>query len=350
MDRSALFDTATDHVQDILTIALDHPPDRRTVIVFDEHSALSKLLSRAYRSVRPVAEAYDIDQSGPETVLAKLDTLSPGDLVVMVQSSRFRLSQFRIRIELFKRRLKVIEHPHLARIRESEYGTYVDALAYDPHYYRTLGPHLKARIAKAREIRIVCKDTELVYTGPFLDPRLNIGDYAGMHNIGGQFPIGELFTEPKAIDRVKGAVQIFAFGDADFSVHVPNRPFLVTIEQGILVSCPDAPSRFQAVLDEIREEERVVWVRELGFGLNRALTRDRRVSDIGAYERMCGVHLSLGAKHLQYKREGFPKKRGFHVDVFVDVQRVMVDGTPLYRDGGYMHGLAEEDDHGRERL
>ena len=31
--------------------------------------------------------------------------------------------------------------------------------------------------------------------------------------------------------------------------------------------------------------------------MNRALTATQRVSDIGTYERMCGIHLSLGAKH-----------------------------------------------------
>ncbi len=79
----------------------------------------------------------------------------------------------------------------------------------------------------------------------------------------------------------------------------------------------------------------MVWIRELGFGLNRALTREKRVTDIGTYERMCGVHLSLGAKHLQYKKPEFPKKQGFHVDVFIDTQRVEIDGATVFKNGAY---------------
>ena len=119
------------------------------------------------------------------------------------------------------------------------------------------------------------------------------------------------------------------------AVQVPDRPFTILIEAGILVSSPDAPDGFRAVLDKIRSREGTVAVRELGFGLNRAFTRERRVTDIGSYERMCGIHLSLGAKHLQYRKPDFPNKQGFHVDVFVDAQRAEIDGTTVFRDGSY---------------
>jgi hypothetical protein len=36
--------------------------------------------------------------------------------VVLVQSTSFRMDAYRIRIELFKRGLKVIEHVHLSRM------------------------------------------------------------------------------------------------------------------------------------------------------------------------------------------------------------------------------------------
>ncbi len=305
------------------------------MIVYDQHSEFSKLLSDIYQLVLPDAEVFDLDATGPGTILENLNTLSPGDLVILIQSTSFRLSKFRVRIELFKQHLKVIEHPHLFRLSEEEFSVYVDALSYDPSYYRTVGPLLKERIRHASEIRLIGEDTELVYDTSFLDPKLNIGDYEGLENIGGQFPIGEVFTEPTEIHRVNGTVKLFAFGDTDFSVNVPDKPFMARIERGILVSTSGAPEDFLSVLDEIRDKEEVVWIRELGFGLNRAFTRDRKVTDIGAYERMCGIHLSLGAKHLQYKKSGFPKKGGFHVDVFVEVLRVEIDGVCVFREGAY---------------
>jgi len=336
MEWTSLIKIAEANIRDTVSIALAYTPRERAVIIYDTKSDLSRLLTKAYQAVLPDAVAFDFDQSDPEVILKQFSLLSPDDLVILVQSTSFRLSQFRIRLELFQRKLKVIEHPHLGRFLEEEFAVYVDALAYDPTYYRTVGPQLKDRLSRAEKVRILCEDAELIYDSTFLDPRLNIGDYEDMKNIGGQYPIGEVFTEPKEINRLNGTVRLFAFGDTDFHVNVPEEPFTARIEEGLLVSCPDAPPGFQNVLDIIREKEEVVWVRELGFGLNRAFSRDRRVSDIGTYERMCGIHFSLGAKHLQYKKPGFPKKGGFHVDVFVDAQTVEIDGITIFQDGTYM--------------
>ncbi|HEY5649668.1 MAG TPA: hypothetical protein VIU33_09215, partial [Nitrospiria bacterium] len=302
---------------------------------YDEQSELAKRVAQAYRSVLPDAQFINFDHINPDEILTTFDTLSPKDLVVLIQSESFRLSQFRIRIELFNRKLKVIEHPHLGRMKPEEYQTYFDSLAYDPDYYRTMGPKLKERIARAKGIKLIHGKSELVYEGPFEDVKLNIGDYRQMKNTGGQFPIGEIFTEPKDVTRVNGEVSLFAFGDTDFSVNIPEKPFTARIEGGLITGCPDAPLTFHAVLDEIRQQEGKVWVRELGFGLNRAFSRERTVTDIGTYERMCGIHLSLGTKHLQYKKPGFPKRQGFHVDVFVDTERVEIDGAAVYREGKY---------------
>ncbi|MFQ5579335.1 MAG: hypothetical protein ACE5FZ_01870 [Nitrospiria bacterium] len=335
MGWTSLTKITEENIRDTVSIALAYTPRERAVIIYDTNSDLAKLLSGAYQAVLPDADAFDFDRSDSEVILEQFNKLSPGDLVILIQSTSFRLSRFRIRLELFNRKLKVIEHPHLGRIPEEEFAVYVDSIAYDPSYYRTIGPQLRDCISRAKKVRITCEDAELVYDSSFLEPKLNIGDYEDMKNIGGQYPIGEVFTEPEEISRLSGTAKIFAFGDTDFRVNVPKEAFTVRIEEGLLVSSPDAPEGFERVLEKIREKEEVVWVRELGFGLNRAFSRDRRVSDIGTYERMCGIHLSLGAKHLQYKKPGFPKKGGFHVDVFVDAKTVEIDGVTVFQDGTY---------------
>jgi aminopeptidase len=340
MDSDPITDSARTNLLDTIRLALRHAPGQPALIVYDVQSGLSRLLAAGYRTVLPEAYALDFDAGSPDEVQEAIEGMPPGGLVVLVQSTSFRLSRFRVRIELFKRGLKVVEHPHLARMRREEYETYLDSLAYDPAYYRTVGPRLRDRILSASRIRVVCEGTELVYDSPFENPRLNIGDYEEMKNIGGQFPIGEIFTEPRDIRRVNGAVKLFAFGDTDFTVNAPDRPFTAVIEKGILISSPDAPEAFRAVLDQIRAVEDRVWVRELGFGLNRSFTREKRVSDIGTYERMCGIHLSLGAKHLQYKKPDFPPKPGFHVDVFADAEQVQIDGETVYRNGRYEPALS----------
>ena len=89
-----------------------------------------------------------------------------------------------------------------------------------------------------------------------------------------------------------------------------------------MVEAIDSTPEFDEVLAIIRRDEGEVWVRELGFGMNRAFTRERRVDDIGTYERMCGIHLSLGAKHGVYAKPGFKRKDArYHIDVFVVTER-----------------------------
>ncbi|HET6370964.1 MAG TPA: hypothetical protein VFG95_07190 [Nitrospiria bacterium] len=342
MIASSLSDRARSNIRDCLTLALEWAPADGALLVYDERSGLSRLLARAYRDVMPGAAALNFDHVTAEEILSRVDRLSPKALVALIQSTSFRLSEFRIRLELFSRGLKVIEHPHLARMPEDEHPIYVDALAYDPVHYRSVGPALKERIDRAARINVICEGADLVYDSSFEPAKMNVGDYRGMKNVGGQFPIGEVFSEPKEVRNVNGALKIFAFGDADFTVHAPDRPFSARIEKGIVVAAPGAPDAFHAILDQIRAEEGDVWVRELGFGLNRALTRSRRLTDVSAYERMLGVHLSLGAKHLVYSKgpkgakPGFPKGGKFHVDVFADVEHVEIDGEKVFEGNRYM--------------
>ena len=168
----------------------------------------------------------------------------------------------------------------------------------------------------------------------FESAKLNVGDYTGMKNVGGQFPIGEVFTEARDLESVNGRVRVFAFGDTAFQVNRPERPITLVVEKGRVTGAVDSTPEFEKVLANIRADEGEVWVRELGFGMNRAFTKDRFVSDIGTYERMCGVHLSLGAKHTIYKKPQFTRSAArHHIDVFVVTESVLLDDEAVYRDG-----------------
>ena len=69
----------------------------------------------------------------------------------------------------------------------------------------------------------------------------------------------------------------------------------------------------------IRADEDEVWLRELGFGMNRAFTKDRRVCDIGTY------------KKPQIRRND----AWHHVDVFAITELVYLDDTIVYKDGAW---------------
>ncbi|RZA35958.1 MAG: hypothetical protein EOP92_07810 [Lysobacteraceae bacterium] len=324
-------DAAGAHLRDILAIALEHGPQHAALVVYDERTPLARALTEGYRRNLPEARFIDFDSATPDTVLAAFRAMAPQDLVVLVQSTNFRLDGFRIRVELFKLGLKVIEHVHLSRMPGPQSEHYIEALAYDPDYFRGTGRALKRRIDAAPHARVVGGGETLHFASPLEPAKLNVGDYSGMNNVGGQFPIGEVFTEALDLEAVHGRVQVHVFGDTSYRSNHPEVPVTLVIERGRVVGTENATPAFQQVLDNITQDEGEVWVRELGFGLNRAFTRERRVDDIGTYERMCGIHLSLGAKHGVYPKPGFKRKDArYHIDVFAVTDAVYLGDECVY--------------------
>ena len=335
---------AEKNIREILTHVFKHGAPHNAVVVFDKGCDLAIALTKAYRHCLPDSQFVDFDTHNQEAVLSVLASLNVSDLVVLIQSTNFRLEAFRIRVELFKRGLKVIEHPHLGRMVDAEVGYYIDALAYDPQYFRGVGEQLKAIINQAKSGCIdsggnAFPEARLRIGSAFESAKLNVGDYSKMPNVGGQFPIGEVFTEAQDLEAVNGRVRIFAFGDTQYRVNRPVTPITLIVERGQVVATEDSTPQFDAVLANIRADEQVVWLREIGFGLNRAFSKDRSVSDIGSYERMCGVHLSLGAKHGIYGKPNFKRGDGkYHIDVFAVTERVTLDEQVVYLDGAWRVG------------
>jgi leucyl aminopeptidase (aminopeptidase T) len=328
--------SAQAHIRDILDVAIGHGPQNAALVVHDSRTGLSRALTEAYRRNLPGATFIDFDTVGPDEVLAAFKRMAAKDVVVLVQSTNFRLEAFRIRVELFKLGLKVIEHVHLSRMPGAQAEHYIEALAYDPAYFRGVGKALKARIDAAPGGRVVGDGEELVFASKFEPAKLNVGDYSDMHNVGGQFPIGEVFTEALDLEAVNGRVRVHVFGDTSYRSNCPATPVTLVIERGRVVDAIDATPEFEDLLSIIRADEGEVWVRELGFGLNRAFTRERRVDDIGTYERMCGIHLSLGAKHGVYPKPGFKRKDArYHVDVFAVTDAVYLGEERVFENGAW---------------
>lgn len=332
-------DTAARHLRDVLSTAIEYKATHAALIVFDTRCELALTLADAYRRCLPEATFIDFDTVSAESILAAFAKLEAEDLVVLIQSTNFRLEAFRIRIELFKRALKVIEHPHLSRMTDQQALYYIDSLAYDPAYYRGVGRALKARIDSARFGVVDSGGERLVFDSPFESAKLNIGDYSEMTNVGGQFPIGEVFTEAQDLEAVNGRVRIFVFGDTAFQVNQPEKPITLVIDKGRVSDVIDSTPEFDQVIANIRADEGEVWLRELGFGMNRAFSQSRTVCDIGTYERMCGIHLSLGAKHGVYNKPQIKRATArYHVDVFAVTEAVYLDDERVYSDGAWQVG------------
>ncbi|MBI5448035.1 MAG: hypothetical protein HY939_04840 [Gammaproteobacteria bacterium] len=327
---------AVQYIRDILSLAIEYTTQQMAVVVSDSRCSLAMALTEAYRHCLPAAKFIDFYATDPAEVLAVFDKLCPSDLVVLIQSSSFRLDAFRLRIELFQKSLKVIEHPHLARMPGLQGIYYIDSLAYDPAYFRGVGNALKKHIDSASYGVVDSGGEYLVFGSRFESAKLNVGDYSDMKNIGGQFPIGEVFTEAQDLEAVAGRVRIFIFGDTSFTVNKPDKPITLVVTKGRVTDVIDSTPEFDRVLANIRADEGEVWLRELGFGMNRAFSPDRIVDDIGTYERMCGIHLSLGAKHGVYKKSNFRRADvKHHVDVFAVTQRVYLDDILVYEKGAW---------------
>ena len=336
IDAQAL-NTLNQNVADILKFAMEHSAQHGALIVYDSQCDLAIALTAAYRHCLPEATFIDFEAVTPEVILEAFKPLAPADLVVLIQTTSFRLEAFRIRVELFKRGLKVIEHVHLGRLPGTQALDYIASLAYDPLYYRGVGRALKQKIDQAQSGTVDSGGEQLVFGSPFEDAKLNIGDYSDMRNVGGQFPIGEVFTEAQDLEAVNGRVRIFVFGDTNFKVNRPAKPITLVINKGRVVEAIGSTPEFDGVLENIRADEGEVWLRELGFGMNRAFTKDKLVDDIGTYERMCGIHLSLGAKHGIYNKPNFKRKDcKYHVDVFAITETVRLDDDIVYRDGAWI--------------
>jgi len=325
---------AEQHLKGVISEVFTYTDQEKAVIVYDTGCLLSRVLSEAYKRCLPHAVFIDFDKQTPEYIMEALASLEASDFVALIQSTNFRLDAFRIRVELFKRKIKVIEHPHLSRILNEDALYYIDALEYDAQYYRGVGHALKDKIDVASSGMIDSGGETLVYDSPFESAKLNIGDYSQMTNVGGQFPIGEVFTEAQDLTALNGRMRIFGFGDVTYKLNIPEMPITLVIQKGQVVDCENSSPAFDQILSNIRTDEGVVWVRELGFGLNRAFTKTRTVSDTGSYERMCGIHISLGAKHGMYGKPGFKRRDGkYHVDVFADTHSVRLGNEVVYKDG-----------------
>ena len=124
-------------------------------------------------------------------------------------------------------------------------------------------------------------------------------------------------------------------------------PFKIIVTGGIVVNIENAPDDFMMIMNEIKKVEGEIYVREIGLGLNDAISTNNIISDPFAFERMAGLHLSLGKRHTIFKKR-VPSKEDleisnndkttmnlqsknvrrygrFHIDVFGIIDTIILD-------------------------
>jgi aminopeptidase len=346
--NDTLFKQAASNIQDILTHAIEYKPNEKAIVIYDLDYPLTNILVEGYKTaftnLKANVQYYnfaDISIAGKAYVISLFDMLKESDTVVLIQSSNFRLDDFRIRLHLFSKKLKVIEHMHLYRNDESVFDVYINSLKYDlktRNWYNNMANQLVNELSTTESMTLSYQDATLT-TQNLEIPKINIGNYSNMDNIGGTFPIGEVFTEAKDFGLMNGSIYIYAFANREFNISY-YEPFRLDIKEGVIIGFgKNTPAEFTDVYNLVTGYERAL-IREIGFGLNSAITRDRPLGDITAFERILGIHMSLGEKHSVYKKVGITThKTKFHVDLFlcVDSIRLTKEGKQktIFNDGKY---------------
>ncbi len=342
MDKS-LNSELIQNLSDIVFKHMQAAPETKVLVIYDLQSPLSKIMYEGYHTAlqnRPYTEFIDFDSLPMEDVEAKAKTLSPNDIVILVQSMSFRVSVYRWRLELFERGLKVVEHVRLSQVKENEYETYVNSLTFDVPYTKPLAQNLARLLENTHHIRVECQNgSVLEYFSEMEKPFMNLGDLQSEKQKGGYYPVGEIFSEPKDFGQVNGEVEIYAYPGEDHQMRFTDKPFKMEIRNGMVVS-GDFPSDFQPLIDLLKTEnpDGKIPVREFGLGLNRKITKKNTLTEATSFERVTGLHLSLGMKHgiYQKKFKGKDIAQRFHVDVYPDVQRIWISDTLVFENGRYV--------------
>ncbi len=242
--------------------------EKKVVLVYDIESKLSKILWESYAEnlisfswkERDAWKAERVEiiifwDIKKEELKEKLMSLEADSTVVLVQSTNFRLDDFRLRLNLKNQWVWCIEHNHLWYIRDTEIENYADAIEYRTPYYVELSNKLKERFDKADELVIVSKNWEkLICTWWFEDMKQNTWDF-GERIRAWSFPIWENFTEIKNFDNFNWKVGIRAYPNMTFEVQF-TEIFVIEIKESRIVDYSDnTPKEFIEIVEKIKTWE-----------------------------------------------------------------------------------------------
>ncbi len=330
---------AQKNVEDILLKNYTITPSQFILLIYDKNSSLARILTESYG--KAIAgyqhQMINFEAVSEEIVVERMDTLPPHSLVILVQSTSFRMTKHRLRADLFRAGHQVIEHARLEYNKDEQIENYIRSLRYDTPYYLKASMVIEELLLKNNSVKVESGEGKILQiNSSFEKPIKNTGDFSQTEIFSAGFPIGEIFTEAEELNKINGEVVVFGFPGKDHHTHF-TEPFVVTIKDGCVVS-HTGPAEFEDILKMIREEEvnHAVQVREIGFGLNRELGFNNRLDEPTAFERFAGMHFSLGLKHAMYgKKLGRKVFQKYHIDIFCLVQRAVIGETEVMREGKY---------------
>lgn len=308
---------------------------KKIVLVFDRDSYLSRIISDSYienLSEYENVEIIDFSDTDKDLLKEKLLWLEKNSTVMLVQSTNFRLDDFRIRLSLQKLWVGCLEHNHLSYILQDESETYINSIMYKTPELLSVSNSLKSKIESWDKLTFKAKNWSILeITGWFEEMKQNTWVY-DIENRGSTLPFWENFTESKVFDNVNGELSIYAFPDLSYKVNFVE-PFTIKIEKSIIISYSEnTPKSFIELLDMIKNsEDWEVMVRELWFWLNDSITDINKLSDVNAYERKLWFHISIWKKHGIYRKKLHKKiTQRYHIDIFPDLDYISLDWEVIF--------------------
>lgn len=321
--------------------------NHKIVFVYDLYSLLSTKLSNGYIKAlyeldlwisKREIEIINFSEIDNQELKNKLLSLSECSTVVLVQSTDFRLDDFRIRLNLHNAWVWCLEHNHLQYIKDDEIENYADALEYKMPYYESIANYLKSLSDKANTMTFICHDwSKLEVSGGFEDMKQNTWNYE-WKNRWATFPIWECFTEAKIFDNLNGELSIYAYPDDKLQVQIVE-PFKIKIEKSFITYIdPNCPEEYKKLMEKISIwEDNEIMVRELWFGLNNWISKQKKLSDVNAFERVAWFHLSLGKKHQIFRKKLHKDvTQRYHIDIFPDIKEIYIDEVLVFEKGEYL--------------
>ncbi|MBT3408773.1 hypothetical protein HOK68_01885 [Candidatus Woesearchaeota archaeon] len=331
-----ILEKAQVNCKNIIEKNLNIDKNQNVILIYDDKCDLSKLLFKSYSNVLKEYNLKSIkfDETKQDELKEFLYNLNKGDYVILIQSGSFRLSNYRIRLDLNNRGIFVIEHARLSFFNNIE--SYINSLTYDFDRYKKISNYITNEIKNTNQIKIISNDgSELIYEGGFEDAKSNIGDFS--NKLGSLFPIGEVFSEPKKLESVNGTISIIGIPSLEHKTIFVS-PFKVNIKNGTIIG-QDGNKDFEKIINLIKSENEdgIVWIREMGFGMNKNISKENPLEDISAHERYCGYHISLGLKHNIYRKKIDKKvNQKFHIDIFCDLKEIWFDDKIIFKKKDYV--------------
>lgn len=309
---------------------------KKVVLIYDNESKLSRLISSWYiENLKNYSNSEFIEYQtiSNEKLKNKILSLESYSTVIMVESTNFRLEEFRFRMSLQHRTIAWIEHNHLKYISENQIKTYLEAISYQTPYFQKVSDFLKEKNDNWKVMKIISSYwSELILEWWFEDMKQNTWNFS-LDKRYWTYPIWENFSEVKDFSLVNWELYIRAYPWENLEMIFPETPFKIEVRES-LITCDreKTPKDFLKIIDKISlSENGEVMMRELWFWLNKAITREKTLTDVNQFERISWFHLSLWKKHNIYRKKLHKDiVQRYHIDIFPEVSQIYIDDELIF--------------------